>query len=64
MVRKVLGQICFERGGQTYYGCFFNIRMTSRDRADLFKGMSDDSLNSFERQSGQSGICDEVTDFD
>ena len=62
--KKVLGQICFERGGQTYYGCFFNIRMTSRDRTDLLIGMSDDRNFYADKAEAIGSICDEVTDFD
>ncbi len=62
--KKVLGQIHFERAGQTYYGCFLNFRISEENRNDILEGMSDDRNFYADKISNISGVIDEVPDFD
>lgn len=62
--KKVLGQIYFERGGQTYYGCIINLELSLEDREDLLKGMADDRNFYPDKIANIGGILNEVPDFD
>lgn len=62
--KKVLGQICFERGGQTYFGCFIDVKITDKDREDLLKGMEDDRNFFPDKIEWIGGIKDLVPEFD
>lgn len=62
--KKVLGEIHFERAGQTYYGCILNFRITEEDKEELLEGMSDDRNFYPDKVANITGICNEVPDFD
>lgn len=58
--KKVFGELCFSRAGNTYYACMINTYFTEEDKIDMMRGLENDKNFSIDKLHHISGIKNEI----